>query len=274
MDALVTVKINGQTKELALKEVIKLQQLEQASHEKMRKAAEIERKAQELMGLDIDRFAQMRGLDLDSLAEERLAKKYELLQMSPEQRRLHELEQREAAREQEVGTQRSQLIEQVRQFTDELPPGIENATPDQIHHYLGQVRQIYQMTEANLEREFVDAWKSTGLPKTPFIGARMAFLAKNGKNENGEPLQISEAAGRVKEAYVNDLREFVSNLDAQAIHDTLGKEIIQKLRDFDVQRVTGQAASQPIQNQSPGGKPASEKKYLNQIEWRKAMGLS
>ena len=54
MDAVVTVKINGKTEKLALREVVKLQQLEKASHEKMRTAAERERKAQEIMSMDFD----------------------------------------------------------------------------------------------------------------------------------------------------------------------------------------------------------------------------
>lgn len=276
-------QVDDGTEEIALgsikgkvsKELAKaIKDFERGARQKFQESAELRKKYEEFSNADLDHFAKLKGLDLDAISEERLAKKYELMQMSPEQRRLHELETREQMRAQQESQIRTQLIDQIKEFTADLPPGIEQATPEQIHHYLGQVKQVYQMTEANLEREFVDAWKETGLPKTPFIGARMAYIAQHGKNDNGEPLQISEAAAKVKDAYVNDLREFVGSMDAQAIHDMLGKAIIQKLRDFDIQRVTGQTASQPIQNQSPGQKPASEKKYLNQLEWRKAMGLS
>lgn len=265
----------GSTKGRVPKEIAKaIKDFERGVQAKFREAAEQRRKLEEFNNYDIDSFAKFKGLDLDSLAEERLAKKYELMQMSPEQRRLHELETREQMRSQHEAQVRSQLVDQIKEFTPDLPPGIDQASPEQLQHYLGQVKHLYTMTEQQMERDFVDAWKTTGLPKTPFIGARMAFMMKNGKNDNGEPLQIPEAAARVKEAYVNDLRDFMGPMDGKALHDLFGAEVIQKIRDFDVQRVTGQAASQPVQNQSPAPKAASEKKYLNQTEWRKAMGLA
>lgn len=275
MDALVTVKINGKTQDLPLKEVIKLQQLEQASHEKMRQAAEAQRRAQELLQLDIDRFAEMRGLDLDSLAEERLAKKYELMQMTPEQRRLHDLEQREAQRQEMIGKQRSQLIDQIKQYTTELPPGLENASPEQVHAFLEQTKQVYAMTEQNLEREILGAWKETGLPKHKYFGSLMAFHMMHSKNSDGTPLQAAQAASKVKQEFGSQVREILGTMDAQAIHEFLGKDMTNKLREYDVQRVTAQQAASAMPSKSPGNQtPASEpKKYLNQIEWRKAMGL-
>jgi len=274
LDALVTVKINGKTQDLPLKEVIKLQQLEQASQEKMRQAAEIQRKAQELLQLDIDRFAQMKGLDLDSLAEERLAKKYELMQMSPEQRRLHELESKEQERAQMESMQKSELIDEIKQFAPDLPPGIENATREQLQHYLEQVRHVYTQTEQSIEKEFVDAWKDSGLPKHKYFGAMMAFQMMNHQKRSGEALQAAQAAAMVKNEFTNHVREIVSQMDAKAIQDLLGKDVSQKLREFEVQRVTAnQAASTAPQNRPAPQAASGSKKYVNQQEWRRAMGL-
>lgn len=274
LDALVTVKINGETKDLTLKEVIKLQQLEQASHEKMRQAAEIQRKAQEFMQLDIDRFAQMKGLDLDSLAEERLAKKYELMQMSPEQRRLHELESRESQRAQMETAQKNEIIDQIKQFSQDLPPGIENASPEQLAHYLNQVKQVYTHTEQSIEKEFVDAWKDSGLPKHKYFGALMAFHMMNHQKRSGEPLQAAQAASIVRNEFSNHVREITSQMDAKAIQDLLGKDVLTKLREFEVQRVTANQATSNAQQNRPAIQAASgQKKQLNQQEWRKAMGL-
>lgn len=276
LDALVTVKINGKTQDLPLKEVIKLQQLEQASHEKMRQAAEAQRRAQELLQLDIDKFAQIRGLDLDSLAEERLAKKYELMQMTPEQRRLHELESKEAERQTQQKQAAEKIIGEIKSLTNgELPPGIDKASPEQLQAYLDQTKQVAQMVEQNIEREFIDAWKETGLPKSKYFGSLMAFHMMNSKNTDGTPLQAAQAASKVKQEFFGSTREIAGQMDAKAIHDWLGKDIIDKLRDYDVQRVTAHQAASSMPQRSPGVEPASnqKKQYVNQMEWRKAMGL-
>lgn len=276
LDALVTVKINGKTQDLPLKEVIKLQQLEQASHEKMRQAAEAQRRANELMQLDIDKFAQLRGLDLDSLAEERLAKKYELMQMTPEQRRLHELEAKESQRQAQQKQVSEKILGEIKALTNgELPQGIDKATPEQLQAYLEQTKQVAQMVEQNIEREFTDAWKETGLPKSKYFGSLMAFHMMNSKNPDGTPLQAAQAASKVKQEFFGNTREIAGQMDAKAIHDWLGKEVIDKLREYDVQRVTAHQAASSMPQRSPAAEAASnqKKQYVNQMEWRKAMGL-
>jgi len=273
MDALVTVKIDGVTQELPLREVVKIQQLEKASQAKMQQAAAERRRAEEILKMDIDQFAKLRGLDIDSLAEERLAKKYELMQMTPEQRELMELRQyREGISQQEMAA-KNEVIDQIKQFVSDLPQGIENATQEQLHGYLAHVQQQYKSTETALEQELVNAWKESGLPKHKYFGALMAFHMMNHQKVNGEPLQAAQAAAKVKGEFVNHTREILSAMDAKAIHDMLGKELMSKLREYDVQRVTaGHAASNAPK--SPGSQPASApKKYLNQMEWRQAMGL-
>jgi hypothetical protein len=276
MEALVTVKINGKTEELPLKEVIKLQQLEKASHEKMRIAAERERRAQELMAMDIDQLAKLKGLDLDSLAEERLAKKYELMQMSPEQRELQQLREERAQQQRLETSSKQQVIDQIKQFASELPAGIENATKEQLVQYLSHVQNQYKQTEASLEREIVDAWKESGLPKHKYFGALMSFHMMNHQKSTGEPLQAAQAASKVKQEFGGHVREILGQMDAQAIQEFLGKDLTNKLREFDVQRVTSNQASNVGQNQNrPGNSPASgQKQQLNQMEWRKAMGIA
>lgn len=275
MDALVTVKINGKTEELPLKEVIKLQQLERVSHEKLRQAAEMQKKAQELMQMDFERLAQLRGLDPDEWAEERLAKKYELMQMSPEQRRLMELEHREQQRAAMEKQEKSQIIEQIKQWAAELPPGIENASKEQLIAFAQQQKQVYEMAEQSLERELVDAWKESGLPEDKYFGHLIALKMKWHQDQTNEPLQAAQAASKVKEEFGGHVRRILGKMDAEAIHEFLGKDLLTKLREFDVQRVTGsQLASNMNQSRPDTPSASQEKKYLNQIEWRKAMGLT
>jgi hypothetical protein len=274
MDALVTVKINGKTEELPLKEVIKLQQLEKASHEKMRQAAEAQRKAQEIMQMDLEKLLEARGMNPIEWAEEKLAKQFELMQMTPEQRRLHELEGREQMRAQHEMQIKQKMINEIKQYAADLPPGIENATPEQLHAFKEQAKQVYEIAERDLERELVDAWKESGLPEDKYFGHLMALNMKWHQDQTGEPLQAAQAAAKVKQEFGNHVRRVLGKMDPQGIQEFLGKDMISKLREYDVQRVTANQAASSTNQSRPGTQPASQsKKYVNQSEWRKAMGL-
>ena len=259
MDAIVTVKVNGKTIEKPLREAIKLSQLENASYEKMKQAAEKEKtlsqkenQLKQLMDLskkDFGKFCEVMGLDADQIAEARLARKYEMMNMSPEQKELQELKQWKAEQE-EIQKQHKEQFEK-----------------EQMTHAEKQETQ-------KIEQEIIKAWDETKLPKNKYFGAVMAFQMLNHQKINGQPLPASEAAARVKTDFVNNVKSIMGDMDAKAIHEFLGKDIIAMLRKFDVEQVTGKPTF-TTQN-GPGESLASQapKKTMNEIEWRKAMGIS
>lgn len=287
LDALVEVKVNGQVKEITVREAIKNAQLEAASQAKMREAAEIRKRAEEMLTLaktDLDKFSQMAGIDMDQIAEERLARKYELQQMSPEQRELHEAKQRlEQYKQMDLQSKR-ELLNEIRDLTgetvdDELASQIPK---ERIMGYLQQKREESQKMQESIQAEMISGWQETGLPSDPMFGQWMAAMMLNhhkqlsaGKIEGG-PLQAKDAALRVKERLNKSVRGMLEKMDAKAIHEFLGEPLVQKLRDFDIERVN--RANDPLtkpDQQSPGNMPASEpKKQMNQLEWRKAMGIA
>lgn len=280
LDAIVTIKVNGQTKDVTVREAIKLQQLEAASHEKLRLAAEREKKAQsilERMEKDFEGLMRERGQDPDEWAEKLLAKKYEMMQMSPEERELHQLRAEKEAQMMAEMSSKKEILDQIRELGAEIPPGVEKLPKEQLLRALEHQKMVYQETQKSLEKEIIEAWQASGLPKHKYFGALMSFHMMNHQKRSGEPLQAAQAAAMVKEDFGNSVREIFSNMDAQAIQEFLGQELLQKLRDYDVQRVTGKAVSSIEQNgQRPEGHSASgqPKKYLNQMEWRKAMGIA
>jgi hypothetical protein len=271
LDAVVTVKINGQVKEMSVRELQKVKQLEEASYEKMKQAAETEKRAKNLFKLfetDLDAFARETGLDVDKIAEERLARKYELMQMTPEQRRVMELEKQLKEREQYELSTKSEVISKIKEVMGaEAPEGLEKYPKEQLEQFYQAKIQESQKVMGDLERELLDAWKESGLPKNKYFGSWMAAVMHSHEKRTKEPLQATEAASIVKRDFVNCVKEVVSQMDAQAIQDFLGKDTVQKLRDFDIQRVTGKAASKVGSTKSPAI-AASPKKPMNEHEWR------
>jgi DNA-binding ferritin-like protein (Dps family) len=251
MEALVTLKVNGKEVKRPLKEAIKLSQLESASYEKMKKAAEIEKKYQsqekqlfEILKTNPKKIFEMTGMDVKEFAETVLAEEYELMHMSPEQKRLRELEAKLSERE-----RRDKEIED-----QELSK---------------REQEMLSQESQKLESEILEAWKESGLPKDPFFGAQVAFMMK-GALSRGEDLTPKDAALRVKERFLGATKSTISSMDAKAIHDFFGKDIVAKIRDAEIERVTGKAASEMFKNQGPD-KSASQPKQarpLNEIEYR------
>lgn len=282
LDAIVSVDINGQSQEMSVRELKKLQQLERVSRQKMSEAAKQAQKSQAIVQAiqngDAGAFKQLTGLDLDQYTEAHLAKKYEMMQMSPEQRELMELRQ---AKEQQAKLEqqsKQEVAKEIAQLGIEIPEeALKNATKEQLANFLQEKRQQFQAEEQRLQQEVIGAWEKTGLPKDKYFGSMMSYEMMTFQKRSGEPLQAEKAAAIVKNKFVNNVREIVSKMDAPAIQEMLGKEIVQMLRDYDVQRVTGQAASNVASASRQGFTPAngakSGKQVLNQVEWRKAMGI-
>jgi hypothetical protein len=102
LDALVSVQIDGKVQKVSLKELQKGYQLETAARKRMTEAQKALGRAKQIeQMLENDPAALFKaiGKDFDQLAEERLAAKYEEMQLTPEQRELKTLKDREQARE-------------------------------------------------------------------------------------------------------------------------------------------------------------------------------
>lgn len=286
-EAFVKVKIDGEEREITVKELKRLTSLEQASQKRMREAQLERRKAEHLNQLfksDPEQWSKVTGIDLDSFAEERLAKKYEIEQMSPEQRRIMELEQREAQRVKLDLSSKRDILSQIKELTGEaVTDEVAQQIPkEHMIKYLQEKQQEFQQHQSGVEQEVLGAWKETGLPADAMFGQWVAAMMLNhqklinaGKVETG-PLQAKDAALKVKARLTNSVRSMMTQMDAPAILEFIGSDVFQKLKDHDIARVNQN--NDPLfgnKPQSPGQQPASNapKKQLNQMEWRKAMGI-
>lgn len=276
----VKVKINGKEEEVSLKELKKAHGLEKAARQRMEQAAkfqkEYEKHQQMLQAIkngDQTVLESLLGDKFDSLAEERLAKKYELAQMDPVQRENMELKERlEAQRRMEFESKRS-VIDEIKQLSDKVPDGLEKYSKEDLLQYRDHLHNVHTQAQGALEQELIQAWEQTGLPKDKRWGIMIAReMMMSEKSETG-PLQAAEAAAKVKGDWLNFNRQIFSQMDASAIQDALGKEVVEKLREYDIQRATGQTPIGLAQNTGPAQAASQPKKYLNQTEYRQVMGL-
>lgn len=303
MDAIVRLKINGEEKKMPLREAIKLSQLENASQERLRQAAEerkkieaerqqtraeIERykKLEKMLETDVEGFFRETGKNFDDLAEAHLAKKFDLAMMTPDQRRAHEAEQRALEVQKQLDQYRqieqsskAEVLTGIKDILgDKVPAGLENASKEQLNQYLSQLQQGMNQHRETIQKEFIESWDQTGLPKHPWFMAQAVSLMLRSQKNGGEVLKTAEAADIVKRDFGKFVSEVAGQMDAKAIRELIGEAGLAKLKEDEIERVTQQRASQIAKNQSPGATSASGRrethaKVYNQAEYRKAMGI-
>lgn len=253
MDALTEIKVNGKTEKVTVREAIKRAQLASASHEKMQQAAKIAKQAQQMQQLlelaekNPAEFFKMRGKSFDQIAEEALAKRFELAQMSPEQR---------------------ELIE-TRQQLEAMRAERENAQKEFKSH---QERVVSQQVQQKLDQEIGEAFSQSSLPKEPFYVAQIAAEMLRAE-KLGQSLTAKDAADRVKSRWASSNRTILEGMDAKAILDFLGPKVQKALSDYELKRVTEESASQF--STGPASRPVStangkgnQPKVLNEFQYR------
>lgn len=300
LDAYIEHTINGRKEKIKVRDLAKSYGLDKTANQRMEEAARMRREQQQLnhlMQTDFDKYCEVTGINQaeflkanlskrKEIAEEVLAREYELQQMDPNQRRALDLEnQLKQLQTRELSTKQP-LIDKIKEIVpeDRLPKGLENATVDELRGYLNQRQQEFTQGVDNLSNELLDAWQKTGLPREKEMGSWMAQVmlddqkrATEHKKRTGEdlpPLHPEQAAAKVKARFLNSTRTLFSAMDAIAIHEVLGEEIVQKLRAHDVGLASQQNGPNFGNQNRPASNAASEpKKQMNQVEWRKAMGI-
>lgn len=258
MDYMVTTKVDGKEIKKPLKELIKISQLEQASQKRLQEAAEVkkalkerEQRDQQILNLlqtDFPKFCQVMGLDPMGIATDFLAKQYDLEQMHPAERKALELEQK---------------LKEKEEFERQIKEREEQ----------GRQSQLKVQAQRQLDQELGEALQGSNLPKNRLFVQRAAAKmlesierVKAGVDET--PLQAKEAVAKVIEDWHSDLKETLSTMDAKAIHELLGPDTLKKIREYEVERVTGQRFQNSVDR--PVDQTASEKtpKYMNEYERR------
>lgn len=256
MDKLVTLKVNGKEEKMPLREALKISRMEKASQAKMQEAAQLRLQAERVINLaktNPKAFFQQTGIDPYDFAEMTLAEKYNELQMTPEQKKLMEYEQKVKQYEEREKQEKMTLAQR-------------------------QKMEAESRMRGDLEKDILDAWKESGLPAHKYFGARISaeMLSSHAQKRAGytdQVLSAKEAASIVKQQVVSELQSIllsVAKTDPGAAQKMLGDELLKIFRDHDVKRVTGQSASKPSSQNRPA-QAASGKQNANrpltQKEW-------
>lgn len=257
------------------KEIAKaIKNLERGFHSKAQELAAREKLVQ--LGKENPKeFFKQTGIDAYELAESLLAEKYELMQMSPEQRKLRELEAWKQEQEQREQGSKAEVLQALKEFGP-LPEGAEKASKEQLIQYLNHQKQTYQKEWSTLDQQIGEAFKESGIPADKYVIAKVAFEMSSAL-KRGKSLTAAEALAKVKGEYFGGVKNLFANMDAKKIHELVGDEFFDKLRKYDLDQVNAQASSKFGTSQQTGQAKASSqtqerKKPMNEFEWRKFHG--
>lgn len=255
MDKIVKVKIDGQEHKMTVREALKLQSLEKASRARMEQAARQQKQMQDEVKQLVqwakahpEEFLRKTGIDPDEFAEARLAKKYELMQMTPEQKELYELRQWKETQE------------------------AERQAKEQEHQTKAQQEQEMKLMQ-DIQSEYIEAWKESGLPAHQYFGSQVAYEMLSAAKKK-QDLSAKQAADIVKQRFFEQINGIIPNLTPEQIRQVLGDVGLKKLKDDEIKRATDKQAVQmglkvgqdgPAKAASP---KKQVKKQLNENEWR------
>jgi len=301
LDAFIEQTINGKKEKIKLRDALKGYGMEKTAQQRMQEAAAKSKRAeqlQHLMQTDFAKYCEITGQDPNQflrqqlasrkeIAEEILAKEYELQQMDPHQRKAMELEQElQGLKERDMKTKQP-LIDEIKKLVDpeRLPKGLENATPEQLRGYLAQQQAEFKRGVDQTSNELLDAWQKTGLPREKDFGAWMAQVMMDHERKSAahekqtgqklDPLQPEQAAAKVKARFLRSSQALYDQMDGSQIVAAIGEKAAEKIREHLVKLASGNSGPRfDTQNRQAPMASSEQPRTLNQMEFRKLHGLA
>lgn len=177
---------------------------------------------------------QKLGLDPNKVAEDWIYEQIEAEKMSPEQKRIRELEAEKKERELQ-------------------------AKKEQDERYQAEVQRRGQAYAAQFKEQFGSAIKEEGLSEDPATIYRMAELMKLNLDNYGIELTPRDAAKIWKQELMDVVKATIAPLTAEQVIAVFGDELVTKLRKYAVAQATHKAkpkapASAPMPRQQSGKK--------------------
>lgn len=264
----------GSTKSRVPKEIAKsIKEYERGIQSKFREFSEQKKsfaekqKMLEMFSNDPKEFFRSQGKNPVEFAEDLLAREYEMMQMNPAERENIMLKQQLAQTQKMQMESKRGVIEEIQSLMGkEAPQNLDQYQKEDLQQYLVQQQEIVMHHQKNLENDFISAWKETGLPKDPFIGAQMAFMMRSSMKTD-TPLTAVDAANNIKQKYQTSVRSIIQNMDPQGIQEFIGQDAVEKLRQFAVSQVNAFDQKQNSAQQAVSSQP--KKQFHDIQEWRK-----
>lgn len=212
------VKINGQTRKYTLDELKNKVSLGEAANEKFQKASELSKKHESTKAeLKKDFFKVLMSEEV-GLTKEEMRTKFESWYkenfidpetMDPREMRIRELEREKSereAREQEIQAAKQKEIEE----------------------------QETAKTVEQMQKEIISVVEKSGLPKTRFTAARVAYwMRQNLKNGYNAPEEV--IVQQVREERNSLVGSMVKESTGEQLVEMLGEELVTKIRKYDIE---------------------------------------
>ena len=225
-------------------ELTKRLQLAKAAEKRIAQAKSEKQKAMEILKAFEEGTLLKKHPKARELAEQLLVEQLESEMLTPEQRELKELK---AYKEQK---ERAEL---------ERQKALEQAEAQQQE---AKIAQSFQKT-------IIEAMDKSGLPKTPDMAKRMAYIMK--KNlDLGLNLTPEDLAAEVKSELTGILKALTGSAEGEQLISLFGEDIAKKIRAYDVKKLKeGMLNKSNVKEDKPSKAPRREDgKPMTIEEWK------
>lgn len=245
-----TVKVNGEEQTVSLEELQKGYSTNQAAQQKFQDATLARKQAEEFINiLKTDPMAVLSrpelGIDLRQLSEQYLAEQINYEQLTDEQKELM------SARQQ------LQAVEQ------------EKRAREQAEHD-ANLQQLTQQYQEEYNTRINTSLTEAGLPVTEATIRRMAGYMSEALGSDDPAiakLDDKDLVELVREDYINDFKQMFGASDAQTLTNILGSDVANKIRQADIEKVTGKPASRTAKPVKGKGRKVEPEKKMGTQEW-------
>jgi hypothetical protein len=261
----VKAKVNEQDEDVSIEELVRHYQKERAADARFRKAAEIEKRSQEIerkLKAEEERkalykqnpwkFFEENELDADKLAEQRLLKKIEMEMMSPAERKAWQLEQEnlklKSTLEQTESERKSEQERLAQEATERL-----------------KSEQI-----STIDNDFTSAVQELGIKPTPALLESVAqyMLAHLNSDGGKHDITAKEALEHVVAQQKNDMFDLVQGMSVDDFMNAVKPEFRESIRKFFLKQVKNTEPRQSVSTKESARqkKPTSTDDFFKSLE--------
>ena len=245
------LKVDGKEEECPEDEVIRRAQRVSASDKRFEEAAHIKKQAMELINrLKTDPRSILSdpalGVDVKKFAKQIVWEEIQDQMLTPEQKHIRDLEEREAQRQDDAAKAKAKADED-------------------------GMAALHQKYASEYDKTITAALQTSGLPKTPATVRRMTdYLFHSVKH--GYDLDPADLVAQVRRDYGAEHKEMYGSLTAEQLIELLGEDVIKKIRDADLRRLKSTTGEVFKKSGSNGSSPPKKlPKGLKGADWRAAV---
>lgn len=230
-------------------ELVKRLQLAKAAEKRIGQAKSEKQKAMEILQAFEKGDLLKKHPKARELAEQFLLEQLEAEMMTPEQKKLRELE-----------TYKEQVEREKKEQADAAAKA--------------EAQKQEQILAERFQKTIIDALDKSGLPKTPEMAKRAAYLLKKNM-ELGLTLSADDLVMEMKSEAMNIIKSLVGSAEGEQIISMLGEDVAKKIRAWDVKKLKEglgakaekkEKAAEPIAKKD--GKPLTIEEWKEQVRAR------